>query len=234
MKKALALLVIAFQCVAFEAHGDTVVGIHGFLTNWRSMKPVKNTLKRCGFDVCLWDFPSRQKFIEEHACALVDTLQQIACQCPGRPIHFVTHSIGALVLRAALNRSDCPPEAKIGRAVLLAPPNQGSCLARRFHDVEPIATAMGRYSGWQLMNYDPSQIMCFGAFPSTMQVLVIAGTKGNKIWFDRPNDGFLAVEETQLETPFYFLSWPVTHSNVLTTPATLCCMRNFILGTGKK
>jgi hypothetical protein len=227
MKKSFWLLVTAFLCVAFEAQGDVVVGIHGFLTNSRALKTVKSALQCAGLDVYLWNYPSRQKCIEEHACDLVVSLQQIACQCPGRPIHFVTHSIGALVLRAALNMPGCPEEAKIGRAVLLAPPNQGSCLARRFSDT-PIAFAMGDRSGWELMHYDACKMLCFGEFPPTMRVLVIAGTKGNRIWFNGPNDGFIAIEETRLNTPFCFLSFPVTHGNLLTIPAVLCSIRNFL------
>ena len=228
MKKVyLFWTVLIFQCLAFELHGDTVVGIHGFLTNWHSMKPIKNVLERGGYEVRLWFYPSRRKFIEEHACELVLLLQEIASQCPGRPIHFVTHSIGALVLRAALNTPSCPPEAKMGRALLLAPPNQGSRLAREFRDFFPIAFAMGDYTGWELMHYDPCQISCLGEFPPTMQVLVVAGTKGCRLLLNEPNDGYLAVQETYLNTPYLFASFPISHGELLTARPVLCCMKKF-------
>src|ERR1700722_5210637 len=227
MKRSALLLVISFQLLTFKAWGDTVVGIHGLLSTAHSMKLVRNTLDACGLDVYLWEYESRRKFIKEHACDLLPLLQEIACNCPGRPIHFVTHSIGALVLRAALNMPDCPAEAKIGRAVLLAPPNQGSCLARYFCDFTPIAFAMGERSGWELMHYDPWQIKCYGEFPSCMSVLVIAGCQGKHIWFTKPNDGFITIEETWLNTPYYFLCFRATHGNLLTKPEVLCRLRNF-------
>ncbi len=228
MKKALLLLVLVFQLIAFEARGDTVVGIHGFISTWRSMKPIQCSLEACGFDVCLWDYPSRRRCIQEHARNLIPVLQQIACSNPGRPIHFVTHSTGGLVLRAAVNTPGFPEEAKIGRAVLLAPPNQGSSLARRFRGFMPVEFAMGDRSGWQLMNYDPCDMTMFGDFPASMDVLVIAGTNGNSCLFSEPNDGYVTVTETRLNTPYYFKCFPLSHGELITSAPVLCCMRTFI------
>lgn len=230
MKKAILLFVVAFQSITLKAHGDTVVGIHGFVADWRSMKPIEHVLERCGLDVCLWNYQSTRKSIEQHGCDLVLTLQEIARCNPGRPIHFVTHSVGALVLRAALNIPGCPMEAKIGRAVLFAPPNQGSSLARRFRGFWPVEVAMGNKCGGELRNYGPCEIACLGEFPPSMEVLVIAGTKGNLIWFCEPNDGFLTVNETWLNTPFYLQSYPVTHGGMLKNRCVLCCMKTFING----
>lgn len=230
MKKAILFCVIAFQFITFEARGATVVGLHGLLGNSNSMKQVKKSLVEndCRLTVCLWNYPSREKFIAEHACDLVCFLKKIAENCPGEPIHFVTHSVGALVVRAALNRADCPDEAKIGRAVLLAPPNRGSRMGRFFRNFAPVAFLMGSGSGWELLNYSPEQINCFGDFPPTMQVLVLAGTCGGTIGFTMPNDGYVAVDETRLNTPFYYRSFHVTHGELLNSRRVLCCLRNFI------
>lgn len=229
MKKALLCWVMAIQLIAFQAHGDTVVGIHGFITDWRSMKPIEHVLGRCGLNIYLWNYPSRRKCIEQHGWDLVRTLQEIAGCCPGRPIHFVAHSTGALVLRSALCSPHCPMEAKIGRAVLLAPPNQGCGLARYFRDCPPIQFAMGDKSGWELLNYGPWEMAQLGTFPTSMEVLVIAGTKGGTCtWFCEPNDGFLTVKETWLNTPFCLQSYPVTHGDMLKNHCVLCCMKKFI------
>lgn len=231
MKKTLLFFVVAIQLLAFQAYGDTVVGIHGFITDWRSLKPIEHVLGRMGLNVYLWNYPCRRKFISEHGCDLVRTLQEIAGNCPGRPIHFVTHSTGALVLRSALSAPNCPMEAKMGRAVLLAPPNQGCGLARHFRDCPPFQFAMGDKTGWELLNYGPCEMAQLGMFPSSMDVLVIAGTKGGtRTWFCEPNDGFLTVEETWLNTPFWVQSYPVTHGDMMKNHCVLCCMKKFIRG----
>jgi hypothetical protein len=229
MKKTMILLCIMFQIISLQARGDTVVAIHGFLTTSKSMRPVRKALVRCGQTVCLWDYPSRELFIQEHGCNLVLLLQQIASNSPGAPIHFVTHSSGALVLRSALNTPGCPDEAKMGRAVLLAPPNQGSSLARRMGSAWPIVWFIGHRSGWQLRNFTPADIKCFGDFPPDMQVFVIAATKGSPLLFKEPNDGFLTLKETLLDTPFYFQCFPVSHGDLLISPEVIRSMCMFIV-----
>ena len=229
MKKTAFLLILVFQFVTFDLHADIVICIHGFLSNTRSFKQVKNALASSGFNICLWDYPSRKKLIGEHGFELAQFLQKMVCECPGQTIHFAAHSVGALVLRAALNSPNCPDEAKRGRAVLFAPPNQGSSLGRRFQKSFPISFAMGNRCGLELLTYDSLQVNAtYGNFPSSIEVLVLAGTRGNKIWFTEANDGFLTVEETWLNTPFYYLEFPVSHGNLLKIPTILSSMLTFI------
>ncbi len=228
MKKTILFFIAIFQILTIKGDADTIVAIHGFVTDWRSMIPVKKTLSPCGFDIFLWEYDSRRKYIEEHAVDLVVALQRIASAYPGRPIHFVTHSIGALILRVAINQFDCPVEAKMGRAVLLAPPNQGSILGRRFKDIWPINMIMGTKSGWELRNYCPREVTCLGEFPESMDLFVIAGTKGNKIFFSTTNDGFVVIPETRLNTPHRFKCFRVSHSNIIKNQRVLCATKKFI------
>jgi hypothetical protein len=229
MQKWIVLFLLSIQNLALSAQDRNVVCIHGFMTTSRSMKPIEESLSCIGFKVWNWDYPSERRTIEQHAWVLVQYLEQIACCYPGQPINFVTHSTGALILRAALNIPGCPAEAKIGRAALLAPPNQGSRLAYRFRNVQPIRFLMGTKSGRQLMYYDGEDIeRCFGSFPLTMQVLVIAGTKGIKVFFEEENDGFIAIDETGLDTPYYWTSFPVKHGDLISCPPVLCCLRTFL------
>lgn len=227
MRKGILLFLLVFQWVTLNAQEGTLVCIHGFMANHRSMHTIAKSLKGVGFPVYCWQYASRQKTIEEHACSLIPILQEISCYRPGEPINFVTHSIGALILRAALNLPDCPLEAKIGRAALIAPPNQGSRLAYRFRNFLPVKLAMGTKSGWQIMHYDICAIERFGFFPDTMQVLVIAGTKGRSMFINEPNDGFIAIDETALDTPYYWTCFKLAHGELLKSAAVLCTLRSF-------
>lgn len=231
MKKGLLTFIFFFQIFTqVNAQEGSLVALHGMLTNSRSLHSIKKAFSCSPLDIYLWDYQSRRSTFEDHASCLVSFLQQVACSKPGCPIHFITHSSGALVLRAALNMPGCPMEAKIGKAVLLAPPNKGSSLARRFRDVSMARLALGNRSGWELMNYEECNIQqCLGTFPLSMEILVIAGTKGRKLLFCESNDGVITVDETALETPFYWETFHVNHSELLTSRCVLCAANRFIL-----
>ena len=227
MKRTFLLLILLSWCLHSDA---SVVCIHGFLVNNTTMMPLKRCLEKSGFDVCLYKYEAREETLQCHGLRLKEMLKQMARNNPGEPINFVAHSIGGVVLRVALSLPGCPEEAKIGRAVLLAPPNRGSMLGRKMKDVLPIKIAMGEKSGKQLLEYSPCQMLALGTFPPTCQVLVIAGARGmNKGFDNRPNDGYLAVEETRLDTPHAFMTLDLKHGALLTNRESLRLTRDFLL-----
>lgn len=230
MKRFLALSLLFFSFVVGHANeNEIVVALHGFMSNNQSMVAVKNTLVSSNTNVYLWEYPSKDRAFEEHGRILADFLKQLADCNPGTVINFVAHSSSSLILRSALNMPHCPEEAKIGRAVLFAPPNKGSKLARRFRTFLPVACALGKKSGRQLMSFESNEIIqCFGSFPASMEILVIAGNRGSRFLFKEPNDGFISVEETYLESPHYFLCFPVKHGSLLKHPPALHAMRDFL------
>ncbi len=88
-------------------------------------------------------------------------------------IHVVTHSLGGIILRQALTLG---VPAKLGRVVMLAPPNRGSAWARR----------MGPWLGRlvpalpQLSDAPGSLVNRLPAMPSAVQVAVIAAEHDGK------------------------------------------------------
>ncbi|MCB1181576.1 MAG: alpha/beta hydrolase [Chlamydiia bacterium] len=230
-KKIIGLsLILLALATTTEGTCGSVICIHGFLRTYRCMRPMGRSLQKCGFDVCLWDYPSRKRSIQGHARNLLCILKAKASEKPGEPIHFVCHSLGALILRATLNMPGCPEEAKIGRAVLLAPPNRGSSFGQSVKDVLPAKWILGSGTGHQLINFDECDIIrCLGNYPSTMDVMVIAGCKGNQFLFNKPNDGILTVEETYLNTPHYFYVLNEGHGKLITSCDTIMLTRHFLL-----
>lgn len=208
----------------------TVVVIHGFMSSHRSMKRIGYFLRCAGAEVYLWDYPSRKRTIREHGCHLVDLLNQIAKEKPGCPIYFVTHSVGGLILRAAFNNPNCPSEAMIGRAVLIAPPNQGAVLAHRLGKYGPVRAFMGKKSGRELICYHACDVQNLGSFPPCLDVLVLAGCKSSwDFLFSAPNDGFVTIEETRLETPHRHLVFKLTHSQLIQHSHILARVSRFII-----
>lgn len=178
---------------------EKIVLIHGFLGASWNLKYHEYMLKKAQFNVTSWDYPSQKKTIPQHAEDLVNHLKTIAEKYPQRPIHFVTHSMGGLVLRAAINHPECPIEAKTGKAVLLVPPNQGTVWGRKLGECRIISALLQDKSGRELLTQNH---FCYlGEFPNTMQIKVIAGSQSFNPFLTIPNDGIVTVQETVLNTP---------------------------------
>lgn len=214
MKKIILpfLLLLTSFASSIEAK-ESLVCIHGILgAPWNLHLYAKN-FSRQGFEVTNWGYPSREKNIEDHGADLARQLKKMAQDNPGKPIHFLGHSMGCLVIRSALNHPDCPKEAKIGRAVLLAPPNKGAQYAQFLNKFFIPRWIAQNYAGKQLFtkkNFD-----YLGQFPDTMEkVLVIAGTLGINPFIDGDNDGSVGVEETRLNTPHKHVTIKRGHQSI--------------------
>jgi hypothetical protein len=84
-------------------------------------------LRRAGFAPLSIGYPSRRRPIEE----LAEMVRRQLPRGAGPSVHFLTHSMGGIVLRH-LVRGGRPPN--LGRVVMLGPPNRGSQLASRLKD----------------------------------------------------------------------------------------------------
>lgn len=205
---------------------NIVVCVHGFLRTHRNMAPIEKALKKEGWTVINWSYPSRDKRIQEHAEDLALVLAEIAEAHPGKPIHFVTHSLGGLIVRAALNVPHCPEEAKQGRAVLIAPPNQGAAYARALSRLGFFRKLMGLASGQELMTEE--SFAHIGTFPETKEVLVIAGNLGFNPLIKESNDGKVGLSETHLVTPHDFCTVAAGHSWITWSPTVIKIAKNYL------
>ena len=135
------------------------------------------------------------------------------CCAQARRLHFVTHSLGGVLLRAYLAERALP---NLARVVMLAPPNHGSELAdvvRRSRALRvafgPTATELGTDSA-SLPNRLP---------PADFEVGVIAGTSTvNPIgsWLiPADDDGTVSVASARLEGMRDFVTLPVSHTLIL-------------------
>ena len=229
MKKLLVFLVFLLGAFSYlRAQDEVVVCVHGIMRSSVSMSYVACSLRKAGYHVENWGYPSRMKTIADHGEGLVWEIKRVARMYPGRQIHFVTHSMGGLVLRAALNHPECPEMAKSGKAVLYAPPNRGSSFGRKMGAYRFVRSVYGELSGSELLFTEEDGFEDLGSFPEAMDVLVIAGTQSFNPFISEKSDGTVRVAETALKTPFKWVEMPVNHTFIMWSPKVLCTTIDFL------
>lgn len=110
-------------------HRDRVIVIHGFGPSRAICAPLAEALEDEGFSVELLEYPSSTASFERGGEILAASLDRLAADPTVRVVHLVTHSMGGIVARSALRERI--PE-KLGRIVMIAPPNRGSPKANLF------------------------------------------------------------------------------------------------------
>ncbi len=114
-----------------NALGQCVVLIHGLARTHRSMEEMQDRLTSDGYHTVNIGYPSTSKNIQQIANESFPAALEQCLQFQPSSIHFVTHSLGGIVLRTVFK--DLKPE-KLGRVVMLSPPNQGSVAADELKD----------------------------------------------------------------------------------------------------
>jgi pimeloyl-ACP methyl ester carboxylesterase len=180
---------------AGAAEMECVVLLHGLIRSNASMTVMADALKDEGYAVKNIDYPSTASPIEQLAATIIPNA---ASACAGAPrLHFVTHSMGGILLREYLSHKELD---KLGRVVMLGPPNQGSELVDYLVDVPGFEILNGE-AGAQLGKGEGSLPLKLG--PVTFQLGVIAGTRSYNPLYSSlipgTDDGKVSVVSTRVE-----------------------------------
>lgn len=177
---------------------DCVVLLHGLARSSTSMNKMQRALIDAGYETANVDYPSRDYGVEELArIAVPDGLR--ACKSNGDVgrVHFVTHSLGGILLRQYLSAADIP---RLGRVVMLGPPNQGSAAVDELGAVPGFDWLNGP-AGRQLGKGEKSVPLALG--PADFELGVIAGSRSidplTSAVLANPDDGRVSVADTKLE-----------------------------------
>jgi len=203
--------------------GKAVVLIHGIGRSSKCFSGMARQLKKDGYTVVCFDYPSTRKPILESA----EYLHQLLLSLEGiETIDVVGHSMGGLVLRGYLmNHMD----SRLHRAVMLGVPNKGAEMAD-FLKNNPLFKVILGPAGQQLATDTEGLI---GKLPRpNFEFGVLAGgrsaAKGYNPLLPGDNDATVTVSSTRLPGASDFILLPVIHSFLMTDNTAIDATRHFL------
>jgi len=176
---------------------DYVILLHGLNRTRISMKRIERNLGRHGYEVINADYPSSRfsigRLADEHLSGIIHA----RIHDRSRKVHFVTHSMGGIILRHYLGSH---PLKNLGRVVMLGPPNNGSEIADRFKE-NILYRALTGPAGQQLGTRPHDLPVKLG--PVRFELGVIAGDVSLNPYFsriiDEASDGVVSIESTKAD-----------------------------------
>ena len=204
---------------------ECVVLLHGMGRTHLYMGGIEADLEQAGYLVVNESIPSRRRPIE----ALAPLVDGFVAQCRARGakrIHFVTHSLGSIVVRYYL-RDHALPDA--GRFVMLGPPNRGSEVTDKYRDSWWYRLSTGP-AGQQIGTGTDSVPNQLG--PAPLETAVIAGTRASNPAFNAlfggPNDGKVSVARTRIPGLADFLQVDSSHYYLTRSAEVMRQVRAFL------
>jgi triacylglycerol lipase len=205
---------------------EAIILLHGLARTSRSMSKAAKLLAAYGYKVINVDYPSRSADISLLAQKYISQAVK-QCDVKGvKKIHFLTHSMGGILLRDYLASRTVD---KLGRVVMLAPPNQGSEVVDKLGGWKLFYTLNGP-AGLQLGTDSNSVPNRLG--PVNFELGVIAGNKTINFLLStlipEVNDGKVSVSRAQVAGMKDFIVMPYTHPFIMRRNAVINQALHFI------
>jgi pimeloyl-ACP methyl ester carboxylesterase len=221
------------QMNSIPANQETVLILaHGMgrtANSWGSM--TQYVQAETNWQIIPFAYASTRKPIHKHAVALAQLIQTLGPEV--KTIHLVGHSLGSIVIRHYLADTEPNPDSRLGRFIMIGPPNQGSRMARILYPTlifplltGPSGVSLGR--GWEELKGHLS-------IP-TIEFGIIAGghrdnSQGWNPLLKGASDGTVSLTEALLPGASDVMVRPLLHSTMMNHPE-VCRASLRVLRTG--
>jgi triacylglycerol lipase len=216
------LLAVLFAAAALQAsaaadrasnNGETVVVLHGLARSSASMSHMVRALEKAGYKVCNIAYPSREHSIEVLTMQFVAPAVRTCLSNKTDKAHFVTHSMGGVIVRQLAKSAT---DLKIGRVVMLSPPNHGSEVVDKLGELS-LFRAINGPAGLQLATREDSVPRSLGA--ASFDVGIITGSRTINpflsLLIPGEDDGKVSIESAKLEGMTGFCVMPASHPFIM-------------------
>ncbi len=205
-----ATVIFAFGTAVRADAQQVVVLLHGHARKPSSMKKLEVALRAEGFQVCNIGYPSTEYPIEILTRESVLPSLRKCVSNLSHPVDFVTHSMGGILVRQL---HALAPEVRIGRVVMLGPPNQGSEIVDKLARLDPLHI-VATPAGLQLGTAPDAVPVALG--PVDFETGIIAGTHTispilSTFILAGDDDGTVSVESTKIQGMRDFVLVPTVH-----------------------
>jgi len=196
MQKNISLLIIGLLFNLLAQGSYKVYLIHGYGGIGIELEKIQNAIENEGYISEIFTYHSLVNDVDSVGNRLFEKIQQENYDT----VSFVTHSMGALVVRSVYEHLDSSTVFPfIHRIVMIAPPNNGSPVADFFVQFE----FMKHIVGPNVNNLTTNPLTGASKYPiPTCELGLIAGSYGRKrgfnIFVKGDNDGVLRPEQTKL------------------------------------
>lgn len=208
------------------SRNEYVILLHGLGRTRSSLGEMERYLTENGYHTINVDYPSTKKTID---AIVQDHLSPVVDECGERgavKIHFVTHSLGGIVLRHYLQNHPLPEGSRV---VMIAPPNHGSELADFLKKnvffkwlLGPSLQELGTGPESLPNRMKPLEGIDVGVITGATDLLPIFGAL-----FSGPNDGKVSVESAKLEGMKAFKIVPCGHTFIMNRPDVMEAVDHF-------